>query len=95
MLEIMSVTRRLAQRGRREGVFRRVDPVLFHFGLVGALGFFFATEGARRRARAAGHLPFDMPSPEAFVRYLEEMTLRGLAPGPSPLKTRKRKGARS
>ena len=95
LLEIMAVTRRLAERGRREGVFRRVDPVLFHFGLVGALGFFFATEGARRRAREAGHLPFEMPSPRAFVRYLEEMTLRGLAPGPAPARTKKRKGTRS
>ena len=49
LLEIMGVTRRLAERGHREGLFRRVDPVLFHFGLVGALGFFFATEPARRR----------------------------------------------
>jgi len=95
LLEIMAVTRGLAARGHREGAFRRVDPVLFHFGLVGALGFFFATQGARRRARAAGQIPFEMPTPQAFVRYLEDMTLRGLAPGHSPTRTKKRKGARS
>jgi len=95
LLEILAVTRGLAERGRREGVFRRVDPLLFHFGLVGALAFFFATEGPRQRARAAGQLPFEMPTAQAFVRYLEEMTLRGLAPGPSPTRSKKRKGARS
>jgi AcrR family transcriptional regulator len=96
LLEIMAVTRRLAQRGHREGLFRAVDPVLFHFGLVGALAFFSATEPARRRA--ARHVPFEMPTPHAYIRHLEEMTLRGLVPGPSPTlkpKSKKRKGARS
>jgi TetR/AcrR family transcriptional regulator len=95
LLGIMGITRRLAERGRREGLFRRVDPLLFHFGLVGALGFFLATEPARRRA--AAHLPIEMPTPRAFIRHLEEMTLRGLAPGPSPTKRQpnKRKGART
>jgi hypothetical protein len=99
MLQIIDITRRLAERGRREGSFREVDPLLFHFGFVGALAFFFATEPARRRA--APHLPFRMPTTEAFVRHLEEMTFRGLAPGTSPVaktrsKTNKRKkGARS
>jgi len=95
MLEIIDTTRRLAERGRREGSFREVDPLLFHFGFVGALAFFFATERARRRA--APHLPFRIPKPEAFIRHIEEMTLRGLASGTAPVpKTNKRKkGARS
>jgi TetR/AcrR family transcriptional regulator len=96
LVEIMGITRRLAQRGFREGLFRRVDPALFHFGLVGALGFFLATEPARRRASA--HLPPEMPTPPAFIRHLEEMTVRGLAPGPPPARSARparRKGARS
>jgi TetR/AcrR family transcriptional regulator len=91
LLEIIGVSRRLAERGAREGLFRRVDPLLLHFGLVGGLVFFFATEPARRRAAAEGRAPFVMPERRAFVRYLEELTLRGLAPGvPS-----RRKGARA
>jgi AcrR family transcriptional regulator len=95
LLEIIGITRRLAERGHREGLFRHVDPLLFHFSLVGALGFFFATEPARRRA--ARHVPLEMPSPHAFIRHLEEMTLRGLSPEswPATKKPRKRKGARS
>jgi TetR/AcrR family transcriptional regulator len=92
VLEIIGVSRRLAERGAREGLFRRVDPVLLHFGLVGSLVFFFATEPARRRAVAEGHVPFTMPSRQAFARYLEGLTLRGLAPAATPSSTR-RKGA--
>jgi AcrR family transcriptional regulator len=96
LLEIMGITRRLVERGHREGLFRRVDPVLFHFVLVGALGFFFATEPARRRAHAASGARFELPTPRAFVRHLEEMTFRGLAPSsPGKAKPSKRKGARS
>jgi AcrR family transcriptional regulator len=91
LVEIVGVTRRLAERGMREGLFRRVDPVAMHFALVGSLVFFFATEPARRRAAARGAIPFPMPEPRTFVRYVEELTLRGLAPG-TPRPTR-RKGA--
>jgi len=80
LLEIIGVSRRLAERGAREGLFRRVDPLLVHFGLVGSLVFFFATEPARRRVAAEGRVPFVVPDPKTFVRYLEGLTLRGLAP---------------
>jgi AcrR family transcriptional regulator len=92
LLEIIGVSRRLAARGVREGLFRRVDPLLLHFGLVGSLVFFFATEPARERAAAGGHVPFAMPDPAAFVDYLEELTLRGLAPE-GPRSRPRRKGA--
>ncbi len=94
LLEIIGVSRRLAERGAREGLFRRVDPLLLHFGLVGSLVFFFATEPARRRAATEGRVPFVMPDSKAFVRYLEELTLRGLAPESRPHPVR-RKGARA
>jgi len=102
LLQIFGVSRRLAARGAREGLFRKVDPVLLHFGLVGTLVFFFATEPARRKAAARGRFPFAMPTPKAFLRYLEDLTVRGLAPGTPSRHTRglapgtpSRKGARS
>ncbi len=91
LAEILGVTRRIAERGMRKGVFRRVDPAAMHLALVGSLVFFLATEKARRRAIDARVLP-PMPDFPEFVRYVEELTLRGLAPGPaSP--ARHRKGA--
>jgi TetR/AcrR family transcriptional regulator len=80
LVRIVGVTRRLAERGLREGLFRRVDPLLLHFALFGSLVFFFATEPARRTAAAEGRVPFPMPDPAAFIRHLEELTVRGLAP---------------
>lgn len=80
LVEIIGIVRRLAVRGAREGVFRRVDPMLLHFGLVGGLVFFLATEPARRRMCAEHRIPFEMPDFPSFLRYMEELTLRGLAP---------------
>lgn len=84
LLEIIAVVRRLAERGAREGVFRPVDPLKLHFGLVGALVFFLATEPARRRILSERRVPFAMTDFPSFLRYLEDLTLRGLAPGPPP-----------
>jgi TetR/AcrR family transcriptional regulator len=100
LLAIIGVSRRLAERGAREGLFRRVDPLLLHFFLVGSLVFFFATEPARRAAAAKGLVPFAMPDPGAFVRFLEDTTLRGLAPSgrttrPARPPSHRRKGARA
>jgi TetR/AcrR family transcriptional regulator len=94
LLEIIGASRRLAERGAREGLFRRVDPLLLHMGLVGSLIFFFATEPARRKAARQARAGFLLPEPGAFLRYLEELTLRGLAPGTPPPRPR-RKGARA
>jgi TetR/AcrR family transcriptional regulator len=96
LVQIVGMSRRLAERASRERLFRKVDPITFHFGLVGALVFFFSTEQARRKAAAQHSLPFAMPDAKAFVRYVEELTLRGLAPAePAPDHAgASRKGAR-
>lgn len=102
---IIAAVRRIAARGAREGVFRPVNPLLLHFGLIGPLVFFASTEPARKRAAAEHGLPFVMPERPEFLDYLEELTLRGLAPGarratprprrPSRPPSRKPKGARA
>ena len=94
LLEIIGFSRRLAERGAREGLFRRVDPVLLHLALVGSLIFFFATEPARRKAAAQARVGFVLPDAKAFLRYLEGLTLRGLAPQNPPSRLR-RQGARA
>lgn len=92
LVQILAFMRRLNERGVRQGVFRRVDPLLFHFGLVGAIVFFLATEPARRRALAERRLPVKAPDFQSFLRHMEELTLRGLAPDPP---APRRKGARA
>jgi AcrR family transcriptional regulator len=105
LVAIIGVVRRIAARGEREGVFRPVNPLVMHFGLVGALVFFAATEPARRRAAAEHAFPFAMPQMPEFLEYLEQLTLRGLAPDAPAARrtraavrtrpTRKPKGARA
>ena len=80
VLSILDVSRRIAARGAREGTLRPVNPLLLHFGLIGSLVFFSSTEPARRRVAAESRLPFAMPEFPEFLRYLEGLTLRGLAP---------------
>jgi len=71
------------------GQVARVHPAALHLALVGSLVFFLATEKARRRAIDAGVLP-PMPDFPEYLRYVEELTLRGLAPDrPSPVRSRK------
>ena len=82
LVEVLGVTRRIAERGMRERIFRKVDPAAMHLALVGSMVFFLATEPARRRAIAAHALP-PMPDFPEFLRYLEELTLRGLASAPA------------
>lgn len=93
-LSVIGSVRRVVERGVREGHFRRVDPLQVHFGLIGALAFFFATEPMRREAAASGELPVRFPTPEAFTRYVEELTLRGLAPDTPAHGIRRRRAPR-
>ena len=95
LVAIIGVVRRITARGVREGAFRPVDPLLMHFGLMGALVFFTSTERARRRAVTQHVLPLRMPELPEFLRYLEGLTLRGLAPdapdAPRPRASRTRR----
>jgi AcrR family transcriptional regulator len=89
LVEVLGVTRRFAERGMRDGAFRRVHPAALHLALVGSLVFFLATEKARRRAIDAGVLP-PMPDFPEYLRYVQELTLRGLRPDrPTPVRPRK------
>jgi AcrR family transcriptional regulator len=92
LMLIVGVSRRILERGVREGVFLPVHPLSFHFALVGALAFFFATEPVRRvfGARFAPKSP--QPKAAEFARYLIDLTMRGLAPAPA---AKRRKGVRS
>ena len=83
LVSIIGTMRRIAARGAREGSFRPVNPLLLHFALVGSLVFYSATERARKEAAARGLVPFHMPEVPEFLRYVEELTIRGLAPEPA------------
>jgi AcrR family transcriptional regulator len=84
-LSVFEAVRATVERGVASGRFRPLDPALTHFGLVGALVFFFATATFRERKLAEGKLPFadEQPTAERFVAHMQEMMTRGLAAQPA------------
>jgi len=92
ILAVVGVSGRILARGVREGVFRQVNPLSFHFALVGGLMFFFATEPARRVIGPRIAPRMQQPTVAEFTRHLVDLNLRGLAPAPAATR---RKGVRS
>lgn len=82
-LAVFSIVREIVERGVRDGSFRPVHPFLAHLTLIGSLVFFFVTAPVRERVAGAGKLPVPQPSPEEFVRHVQELMARGLAAEPS------------
>jgi TetR/AcrR family transcriptional regulator len=91
MAEILGGMHEIIERGARDGSLRRVDPNAAYMNLIGGLAFFFATEPARRHAFETQGLG-EPPSADTYVRYVQELLRRGLAPTPRP---RARRGAAS
>jgi TetR/AcrR family transcriptional regulator len=79
MLEVVGVVRDLLREGIESGEFRRLDPVLTHLTIVGALVFLNATKPIRERAAALGP-DLELPEPTADVAgFLSDMLLDGVA----------------
>ena len=82
MLEVVGVVRGLLAEGTAAGEFRRLDPVLTHLGIVGAIIFLNATAPIRERAAELGP-GFDIPEPTTDVAaFLNAMLLDGIAVPP-------------
>jgi len=82
-LGIFESVRAIVWQGTREGAFRRVDPLLTHLSIVGALIFFFGTAPFRERLIAEGRIPALPPTVEKFVAHLQEMVMDGIASRPA------------
>jgi AcrR family transcriptional regulator len=95
ILALFGVMRRIIERGVQQGVFRPVDPLLAHVGIVGSLIFFYATEPTRRRMSARRKAPGLAPPAEEFLRHMQEMASRGLQAGEGACRGRRAKGGRS
>jgi TetR/AcrR family transcriptional regulator len=79
MLGVLGIVRSIVEKGVREGSFRPVDPMLAHVGLVGSLLFFFATAPFRQKLAPRVGPAAVPPAPAAFVTYIQELMVRGLA----------------
>jgi TetR/AcrR family transcriptional regulator len=77
---VFGLVRDIVAQGTREGSFRKVDPLLTHLSIVGALLFFFGSEPFRRRVLAEVPLARRAPRAASFVAHMQEAITRGLAP---------------
>jgi TetR/AcrR family transcriptional regulator len=79
-LSIFESVRAILAEGIARGEFRPVSPLLTHLSIVGAIVFFFATEPFRQRLITEGRLPIEPPTADDFVRHMQDLALRSLAP---------------
>ena len=82
VLAIFGSIRMIIARGIALKVFRPVDPLVTHLGVVGSLLFFLVTEGVRERMEKKGIIPTPRPLPKDFVAHLKDVTIRGLLAEP-------------
>jgi AcrR family transcriptional regulator len=80
MAGVFGLVRDIVAQGTREGSMRRVDPLLTHLSIVGALLFFFGSEPFRNRVVAEAAVAKRPPRAEDFVVHMQEAVTRGLAP---------------
>jgi len=88
--QLLALVRGVVEAGVREGSFREVDPLLTHLGLIGSLLFFFATGEFRERALSEIKGAPAPPSPEQFVRHMQDLMTRGIVAEPGRGRARQR-----
>jgi len=86
---------RIVREGCDAGIFRPAHPLLLHFGIVGPLILFQASQPVRVRLRAPEHLSVSTLALDDMLAHIERATLAALAPQPrsgsAPAVRRKRR----
>jgi AcrR family transcriptional regulator len=83
MMEVVSVVRDLLREGMEGGEFRRLDPVLTHLTIVGAVVFLNAVAPVRARAAELGS-DLDLPAADTdTAAFLATVLLDGIAAAPA------------
>lgn len=71
------------ERGRKEGAFRRANPLLTHFLVGGSLVFLSASGPLRKRLAETAHVaPPPLPKPEELAQEVSRLLLFGLSTQP-------------
>jgi TetR/AcrR family transcriptional regulator len=83
LVRVLGAVRRIVEHGVRDGTLRPVNPLFTHLSLVGSLLFFFATAPFRERMASATDSALRTPPAAEYVRHVQELIARGLAPSPA------------
>lgn len=90
VFKFYQMTEKLYREGRRQKVFRKLDPHQLHLSIIGPLIHFVLTMEFRKRtfARLAGGV--EDPSTDDFARHLERLLLDGARTGAPAKRSSKR-----
>lgn len=88
-LGIFGTIRGVVETGTSMGVFRSVNPLATHIGLIGSLMFFFSTERFRKAKMDKLPAGTEMPLAADYLSHIEELMVRGLAAEPRRGRTRR------
>ncbi len=83
LFDMFRLAQEIIEQGVREGTFGNVNSYVTHMSLLGSLVFFFAARRIRQRL-ADSRVPSSVPEVREFVRNLEQLMRRGLAPAVEP-----------
>ena len=79
LMRMSATTKAVLAEGVHAGVFRRVDPHLFHLWLVGAIVFFVSSQRFREDLKRAPPWSGPAPTLSRFIRLLQDLALKGAA----------------
>jgi AcrR family transcriptional regulator len=88
-LGLFATVRTVVESGTRAGIFRKVNPLATHIGLIGSLMFYFSTERFRKAKMASLPAGTEMPLADDYLSHIEELMVRGLAAEPRRARTRR------
>jgi len=88
ILSLMGAIREILEQGRREGVFRPVDPLLTHISLMGGIVLFFASIPFRERLLRERRLRPRPPSVDEYIDLAQNLLIHGVSLPASTLRRR-------
>lgn len=89
--EVPTILGRIVDEGHARGRFRRVHPLLLHFGIIGPLALFHVSRPVRARIRSAAFTAAPLTMDDMLAQ-IERATLGALAPDTPRRPERRRQG---
>lgn len=77
---ILSFVRQTLDEGGKAGLFRPVNPLLFHLAAIGPIFLFFVSAGFRERMMAMKRPDMPLPTTDDMLRHVEDLVRRSLDP---------------
>lgn len=81
VIQFYRMTEKFYEAGRKEKLFRKLDPHKLHLSIVGPLVHFILTMGLRERILSRFAADIENPTVDAFAAHLARLVLDGMRRG--------------